>query len=759
MSKGFSIVEMLIVMILMSVMLVVMLPVLTVKKKSATLSSYVQQCVKNGAISISFDSTNGKLLSINDTSCNAVVNECVDGGSVCNDVINYAKTGANDTIKLGAKKVLRAACDKTSGSTLACNFFVERCQNSECDITSGIPNKFLDVDYYLKMSSTDNINPGRSVIESLIQPLYSSNNANIKNEINKKSCITAADCGCTDLACSGTKNTACSIRNESSAICIINNCNYSYYSGNTSACPIGYQNNWNRSCKQILNQWPTPSGFIAGAYNNSEYYRITTNGTDSSSYLNTVCDMPKGGWTAYATNNNGYNQLGYCTFYNTTYLNGYNQNGMFTTPDPLSYTCWAHKASLFDNFSNITMKLAMGSVTDYFKPITTTATTFSQMISGYNKHQWSSAEAGPYIVPSYFIGHLGGSTIGWPSSHGAGTRSYLSFWGTGGLSTGGCCSISTTDTTDIWQRPFTLWVKENNISGSHTSCKSIKETYPSSVNGFYTIDPDGDGGNAPFNTYCDMTTDGGGWTVLKSCKEHLAYKSYSFSPQTTGDGEYMIDPVSYFDEKKPFKVYCDMTNDGGGWTLVMKINGQNDTFKYSSNYWTGDSVYNPGSLNLTEEEHKSLAYSELNDFTLFKTVFKSFETGTSGTPLIQNLPANGQNLKYYATYDPYIYMPASQVSMDQYLDAMPGVYYIRDSHNTGNWIMAHHINFHRFGLWTYQRMEWNEGAEFSMVLLGGSYAAGWSCDGTKYNLCKNASGEYLGNTTKTVKAFAWLYLK
>ena len=69
------------------------------------------------------------------------------------------------------------------------------------------------------------------------------------------------------------------------------------------------------------------------------------------------------------------------------------------------------------------------------------------------------------------------------------------------------------------------------------SSKAILEADPGSRFGMYTIDGDGDGDIEPFEVFCDMETDGGGWTELTpmiACTSLSAVMDYDVQAPTEG---------------------------------------------------------------------------------------------------------------------------------------------------------------------------------------------------------------------------------
>jgi alpha-tubulin suppressor-like RCC1 family protein len=74
---------------------------------------------------------------------------------------------------------------------------------------------------------------------------------------------------------------------------------------------------------------------------------------------------------------------------------------------------------------------------------------------------------------------------------------------------------------------------------TQTSCKNWLAANPAASSGVYTIDPDGNGPVVAFKVFCDMTTAGGGWTVIEKSPygNSISRAFYSDAPVSEGSPE------------------------------------------------------------------------------------------------------------------------------------------------------------------------------------------------------------------------------
>ncbi len=84
-----------------------------------------------------------------------------------------------------------------------------------------------------------------------------------------------------------------------------------------------------------------------------------------------------------------------------------------------------------------------------------------------------------------------------------------------------------------------------------------------------------------------------------SCKQLLA------DFPATGSGVYWLDPDGT-GLGLGFQTYCDMTTDGGGWTLIMKLTSD-ATFNWAASYWTTANTLNESDLNFSADANAKYA--------------------------------------------------------------------------------------------------------------------------------------------------------
>jgi len=76
-------------------------------------------------------------------------------------------------------------------------------------------------------------------------------------------------------------------------------------------------------------------------------------------------------------------------------------------------------------------------------------------------------------------------------------------------------------------------------------------------------------------------------------------------------GVYALDPDGPDQGDPKFDAYCDMTNDGGGWTLVLKADGTKPTFNFTESIWEQATPFHPESADLSQNEAKLDSYSRI----------------------------------------------------------------------------------------------------------------------------------------------------
>ncbi|OGI00729.1 MAG: hypothetical protein A2Y25_11715 [Candidatus Melainabacteria bacterium GWF2_37_15] len=161
---GFSLVEMLVAMLIVSVVMAASLPLITLRKTSLGTHKQTDACIVNEA---------GNTLS---DACQKAIADCkYNRGNSCATVVLLT---LNATHANTAKSVLKEAC--IAGSEKACDYFIEQCagDNTKCAI-GGTDN---DLRYFLAINANDP-GEGKAYIYSKVKKWFIDHIPNIEAEV------------------------------------------------------------------------------------------------------------------------------------------------------------------------------------------------------------------------------------------------------------------------------------------------------------------------------------------------------------------------------------------------------------------------------------------------------------------------------------------------------------------------------------------------------------------------------------------------
>ncbi len=95
--------------------------------------------------------------------------------------------------------------------------------------------------------------------------------------------------------------------------------------------------------------------------------------------------------------------------------------------------------------------------------------------------------------------------------------------------------------------------------------------------------------------------------VAGGCRPYPSCRALHDAAAGLSSGPFMLDPDGA-GPIAPFVTYCDMSGDGGGWTLALKADGAKKTFVYTSPLWENSEPLNPSSIALDTTEAKQPSF-------------------------------------------------------------------------------------------------------------------------------------------------------